>query len=226
MRRTSNLYAAGRIFGWLLFLALLASVAAHADTINLGNATISKANGGTAATTGGGAAQNLSHPYIICQSGSNSGASTTSASETNLGNCTIPANTIGAGGALRIRTLYSVTSSTNTKTVNIRLGTASCTKGSACSSGTQYLSFSINTTGFQNARCTTVIWNRAATNAQVGGAGTAGCNNTIGSGGGAPVTSAVDTTAASYINLDGNTNGTETITLEAYTVEVLPAGGN
>jgi hypothetical protein len=200
-------------------LWLLAAPAGHADTINLGGATVPKANGGTAAATGSGAAATLSHPYIICQNGSNSGHSTTSGSEVNIASCTIPANTIGAGGGLKITTLWSFASSTNSKTIIIRLGTAAGT------GGTSFLTDAFSTSGQQNARCTTIVWNRAAANSQVGAVGAANCSGGA-SGGGAPTTGAIDTTAQSVVNLDGNTNGTETLTLEAYTVEILPPGGN
>lgn len=180
----------------------------------------------TTHSTGQGAATTLSVPYVICQGGAG-GWSTTSASEHNLQNCTIPANTLGAGGALRIRTLWSMTGSTNAKTLTVRYGAGSCVAGSACSNGTTWLTTSITSSGVTSLRCETMVWNRAATNSQVGGAGTAGCGDSSnGSGGGASITAAIDTTAASYVNIDGTTNGTETITLEAYTVEILPAGGN
>lgn len=178
--------------------------------------SLPKANGGTGATTGAGAATNLSHAYILCQASPS--ASTTSATEVNLAVCTVPANTLGTAGSLRILTEWSMTGSTNAKNLVIRYSASS----GSTSLGNSYLNDSTAASGNVSAYCETKIWENGATNAQKGVGGSCA----TGFSGGATLTGAVDTTGLTYVNINGFVAGGNTLTLVAYTVYFEPAGGN
>ncbi len=130
-------------------------------------------------------------------------------SETVLAKTPIPAGAMAPNGCLRVRYLYSCTSNANTKTFTIRL------------TGTAMRSFSVtaNSSVWEEIN----IWNRGALNNQVwqpggapagnGGGGTSGAN---------PGTSSVNMAALQNLIIAGSlANAADTITLEAYTVELL-----
>lgn len=170
--------------------------------------TLPKANGGTAATTGQGAASNLSLPYVLCQSAV-AASHTGNTNETTLATCTIPANAMGANGCLTLDAFFSYTNSANNKNLRARLGGIS---------GTVY-TVSVQTTSLGVRFVGTEICNRNATNSQVGGVGTAFA--------GAPITSAVDTTASTTVVFTGQlTNSGETVTLEMSRVRLAASAGN
>lgn len=132
-------------------------------------------------------------------------------SEDTLATISVPANTLGANGSLRITTHWSFTSSANTKTMRVRFSGAA---------GATY--FQINGTTQQFYTVTTTIANRNATNSQGGNsafvtaAASAGLQST------SALTSAVDTTATTSVVISGQKAlGSETMTLEGYTVEVI-----
>jgi hypothetical protein len=130
-------------------------------------------------------------------------AHTGSTSETTLASVTIPAGSMGANGRLRITSLWSGTNSANNKTMRHKFG------------GTNY--FAQNMTTHQSWRQETEIGNRNATNSQIGNS-----NNSWGSGGVAPNTSAVDTTVDTTVLLTGQlANAADTLVLESYRVEIL-----
>lgn len=141
----------------------------------------------------------------------------TDANETQLVAVTIPANTLGANGFIRVTGMWSYTNSATTKTMRVRFGASGAGTG-----GTGYHSQSATTTASQMQQ--TIIGNRNATNSQVGptSAGTGGWSTSAT----AFVTSAVDTTAAAEVHfgcLFGGAASAQTITLEGYVVEVFPA---
>jgi hypothetical protein len=129
--------------------------------------------------------------------------------ETALATIAIPAGYMGAQGRLRITTLWTVTSSANNKTIRTRFGGMS---------GTIYQSRVVTTVGV--VRSVVEIENRGAANSQVGGPTDL---DSYGTSTGAVVTSSVDTAAASTdLCITAQlANGTETMTLQAYAVELL-----
>lgn len=150
-------------------------------------------------------------PYIICQSGAPASVTGTT-SETNLATCQIPANTLGANGAIRITALWTNNNSANSKTFIEKLSTAS--GGTA---GTAYFSGVVTTTISENSQH--IIRNANATGSQIGSAA-----GLIGPGAaaGAAVTSTIDTTANAFVNFNCTLANTgDTCTLAGYTVEVL-----
>ncbi|WP_288430196.1 hypothetical protein [uncultured Agrobacterium sp.] len=128
---------------------------------------------------------------------------TGSTAETTLATITVPARSMGANGKLRITTMWSFTG-TGAKTSRVRFG------------GNNIQGVGVTTS--LNARYLCEVENRNAENAQVAAQGNfAG----IGSGGGAALTLAVDTTTDTAILLQGTlATASESITLESYTVEL------
>lgn len=131
--------------------------------------------------------------------------------ETTLATITVPANSLGANGRVRITTVWSMTNSANNKTTRIRYSGAS---------GTSYMAVIHTTsTSYRDQR---EICNRNATNSQVGGpvGGFGGFGNNPGN---TVATSTVDTTVDQTIVITGTLANTgETITLESYLVELIP----
>lgn len=169
-----------------------------------------KVNGGTAATTGYGAANNLSLDYILGQS-SVAVSHTGDLNEFTFATCTVPANAMGANGKLEVSGLWTFTNSVNNKTLRIRFSGISGT----------ILSSSVNTTT-ATQHFWGIIGNRNATNSQI--ASFAQLNTATGS---APITAAIDTTAGTTVLLTGQLANTgETIQLESWTCKLIPAGGN
>jgi len=137
---------------------------------------------------------------------------TGSTSETALATIAIPAGAMGANGQLRIITLWSMTNNANNKYPRIRLGGIS---------GTIYLGATQSSVASQKTQ--TIIRNRNSQSSQIGFA----ASGTLGAYGVGPttvanVTSAVDTSAAQDLVISGQlATGTDTLTLESYTVEIL-----
>lgn len=127
--------------------------------------------------------------------------------ETVLASITIPGGMMGPNGALRISALDTRTSSANNKTVKVKLGAMA---GYNSTLGAGVVGVSQITT----------IRNRNSVSAQVVlGASIAG----TGSSAAGPVTGSIDTSVDQVLTITGTlTNVGETITLEGYTVEVLP----
>lgn len=140
---------------------------------------------------------------------SNSAQSVTgTASETTLATITIPARSMGESGTLFITTVWSYTNSANAKSCRVRFSGAS---------GTQFLAVSPTTTASMRAQCQ--IGNRASTSSQVGGPSGATAFGVVAA---SPITSSVDTTVDTTVVITGQLANTgETLTLEAYTVELL-----
>lgn len=135
-------------------------------------------------------------------------------SETNLAAIRVPANSLGPKGLVRVNILFSYTNNANTKTLTLRW-----TAGSAATSGG--LIGANPVTASADGNLLFIIRNAGATNAQIA---------TVGGNGATPygvlaaalVTNTVDTTADSFLNINGTLGvGTDTITLLGYSVEIL-----
>lgn len=127
--------------------------------------------------------------------------------ETTLASVTIRGGSMGPNGSLRISHLWSYTNSANTKNLRIKFG------------GTTYFLTQPNVTA--TATGVTFVRNRTAAS-QVGMGATIGGSG-AGTVAGAAVTSALDTSADQVITFTAElTNTGETITLEGYTVEIIP----
>lgn len=130
--------------------------------------------------------------------------------ENTLATIAIPARSMGLNGRLRVWTLWTTTSSGNNKTVRVRLGGAA---------GTAFLNSNVTTSvGTGDVR---LISNVAADNSQKG----AGASVFTANGGtsGTPVTGAIDTSADTTLVISGQkASSGETLTLESYSVELLP----
>jgi len=130
--------------------------------------------------------------------------------ENTLATCTVPANAMGLNGQLHIVTSYSYTNSANDKTVRVRFS------GGA---GTIFSS-DLETTSVSHTYLT-MISNRGATNSQVGSVSGAQTNPYAASGG-ALVTAAVDTTAATTVVITcQKETGAESCVLEKLSVELI-----
>lgn len=165
------------------------------------NYVTAKINNGTTDTIWG-------RPYILKQSAVavSAGADTT---EDTLATITIPANIIGPNGSVEVLTLWSYTNSANNKTLRVRFSGAS---------GTQYLNTAVTTTA--TLQHLAIIRNVNSASSQK-----AGYNGTVSfsTSGNAPVTSSVDTTAATTVVITGQkASSGETLTLESYEVRVKP----
>lgn len=134
------------------------------------------------------------------------GADTT---EDTLATITVPANSMGANGRLRITTTWTTTNSANSKTLKVKFG--------GTSYGTMVITASAATMDMRT------VGNRNATNSQVGSS-----SGTIGGFGNssatAPITSAIDTTASTTVAITGQkASSGELLTLESYSVELFYA---
>ncbi len=153
-------------------------------------------------------------PRLLAVGGTSVLSHTGNTNETVLATVAVPANSMGANGVLRVRSVWTVTNNANNKTRRIRFGAAGAGTG-----GTVALGFASASTG--SAQHFTQIQNRAATNSQ------AGMQTGAGSGGFAEAstgatTLAIDTTAATELAITGQlASGADTITLEIYSVELL-----
>lgn len=138
---------------------------------------------------------------------SDSGAGDTD--EDTYATCTIPGGLMGSNSSLRVNSMFAFTNSGNNKTLRGRWSTVS---------GTAFISTIVTTQ--QTFRNQAIIGNRNATNSQVG---LATGTSAYGSGAGAVVTAAIDTSAdTTFVLTCQKATGTETCTLESYTVELMP----
>lgn len=128
-------------------------------------------------------------------------------SETTLATVAVPANALGPNGMLRITSLWSFTSSANTKTLKVAFG------------GSNFVH--ITPTATQSFQTVTTIFNRNAANAQVGPITAAGSGGGFGSLGSSLFTATVDTTTSKDVQFKATlANAGESITLEAYLIEL------
>lgn len=178
-----------------------------------------KANGGTASATGTGAATNLSHNYILCNQTTQQPSTplTGTLTETVLASCTVPANTIGATGQLRISTAVQRNAAgTSSVTFKVRWGTAGTIADA------QIQSVGVSTGAVAAVLYPAFIANRAATNSQIYFNAATCCTL-----GGAFPTLAVDTTTQTIVTVTGTLGNTgDNEATEVFLVEYLPLGGN
>jgi hypothetical protein len=129
----------------------------------------------------------------------------------------VPGGTLGLNGSLFVDTYWTFTGSTNSKTPQIRLHTASAATG-----GTAYITPAITTGTVVADRLQTTIKNRNSASSQVGPAaalfgGTGTTTSAV------PVTSSIDTSSDTYVNIVGTmASGAETMNLEFYEVRLVP----
>jgi hypothetical protein len=164
--------------------------------------------GNVGAITGGSITTVSGVPYVLAQSF----VVATAAADTNentLATITVPANTLGANGGLRILTQWSMTSSANNKTIRVRYSGAA---------GSQFGLVIATTRTGQNL--VTHIVNANATNSQKGGSyGTDSSGQALNN---QNVTASADTTASTTIVITGQkATAGETLSLEGYLVEVI-----
>lgn len=136
-------------------------------------------------------------------------ANTGNTTENTVATITIPANSMGANGYIRVISTWTTTGNTNTKTVRVKFN------------GTIYTIVNHTLSTALMVQAITIIQNRNNTSSQIGGpAGTEGIERSIN---GAAITSAHNTTGALDVTLTAQctTSGSDTITLERYTVEVV-----
>lgn len=129
--------------------------------------------------------------------------------ETTLATITVPANAMGPNGVVRITTLWSYTNSANNKVLRVRFGGTG---------GTIYLNTTKTTTAsFRDQRQIANVNSASSQKGAPNGLGAGGWGDTTAG----LATGAIDTTADVDILIRGTLANTgETITLEAYTVEV------
>jgi hypothetical protein len=138
-------------------------------------------------------------------------ASTNTTSEEVLVTVAVPANAMGANGFLLADLVWNCTSNANVKTARVRFGASGAGTG-----GTVFNSPALTSTS--GARFLARIANRNATNSQVGGSAPTNITGLATGAANAP-TSAIDTTAASEIAVTSQkATGTDSMTLESYTV--------
>lgn len=130
--------------------------------------------------------------------------------ETELANVAVPAGLLGHNNALETDDVWTMSGSSSSRKLRERYS------GSA---GTTHMLISTSSSANVGARGNVVIRNRNATNSQVSGnqGGALGVSSV------APVTGSVDTTAATSVSLTAElASGADTITLESYSVQLMP----
>lgn len=132
-------------------------------------------------------------------------AHTGTTSETTLATLTLPANIMGVNGVVRVMLLWSATNNANNKTVRFKFG------------GSTFYAVAITT----GVMCQAIVEvpNRNNASSQVGAQS---AFNGVGNGGAAVITAAVNTANAVTMLITGElANSADTITIEAYSLEVL-----
>lgn len=136
--------------------------------------------------------------------------------EAILATIPVPPNAIGKNGRIVIDVAWSYTNSANNKTNRIRFGASGSGIG-----GT--IIQSLVTTTSVLFRTNAVLANVNAANVQKSYPAIGALTSIYGVGSGGVTTTAIDTTAATEINITGQLAlGSETITLEAYQVILYP----
>lgn len=170
-------------------------------------AGLASANGKFPYFTGSGTAA-LADNFRMLAASAVSASHTGNTNETTLATVTIPAGAMGANGALRINSLWSYTNSGNTKTLRNRLDGIS---------GTVFMSAAPTTTASAHD-AGRIIQNRNSVSSQVCRASGAAS----GPAATAVITGAKDTSGALDLVFTAQlANSGETITLEAYSVEIM-----
>jgi hypothetical protein len=174
------------------------------------------ANGGTNATGGLGAANNLSLTYTVCQSGAPVSLTGTTA-ETVLATCTIPASALSANGCFTVWAIWSETVSSTTGQLLTRYAATSGT------GGTEVMGYTINNVAYTSFTSVTRVCNLNATNSQVAFTGAV----FLGAAAAGLARPAVDTTASSVVSIDAKPgSASDTFTLMDYAVTLGASAGN
>lgn len=152
--------------------------------------------------------------HTILGASAASGMSVTgTTSETILATVQIPGGAMGANGIIRVTSLWSMTSSANTKTLTWRFGAAGAGIGGTTYSGTPVTTSSL----FHDMR---LVRNITASTQK--GLSSGNPTGGLGVSSGALVTSSVNTANAAEVAFTATlTNTGETITLESYLVELI-----
>jgi hypothetical protein len=151
--------------------------------------------------------------YVIASMKTAPVSHTGDTNETALATITIPANTIGIGGHIIVKSIWGWTNSANNKTIRTRLGGIS---------GTEFQTTVATTT--VAGRFEVEIANQDAANDQVSIARGFGSGVFFGVTSGALEAGAIDTTVEQDLVLSAQLANTgETITLHSYTVELIRA---
>jgi hypothetical protein len=126
--------------------------------------------------------------------------------DTTVATVSVPANSMGANGALRVHTTWGMNNNANTKNVNVKFD------------GSAIMGFGFaSITAFSDLR---YLRNRGVTNKQVGHPSGQG---SLSSGTMTPVYLAVDTTAAKNITFTMSpATASDYVVLEGYSIEVIP----
>lgn len=141
-----------------------------------------------------------------------SGAADTA--ENILATVNIPGGAMGLNGMLRVETKWTVTGSANAKTCRVRLGGIG---------GQAYQLTAFGASDIAQHDLTTIA-NRGAANSQIGRISSAGAGG-WGVSTGAHTTASIDTSAATTLVITGQkASAGETLTLEAYLVELIIPG--
>lgn len=194
-------------------VGLAAPAAAGSTTYTLpsadGSANMPLVTNGSAALSFGSSAQVLSQnwrtPYVFYISGA-AASITGTTTETTLASTTIPANALGANGALRITPLWGATG-TNTKTLRVKLG------------GTAFVATALTTQ--LSAQNMSIIRNTNATNSQVSTPAVHG-NGGLGGSSAAVTMGSVDTTTSQTLEFTAQlTNTGESATFYGALVEII-----
>ena len=176
-----------------------------------GGTDVPVTDGGTGASAAIGACANLAAVFILGKSAaSSSGAADTN--ENVLATITVPAGAMGVNGALKIKFATSHTNNANNKTYRVRLGGIS---------GTAFLTHLFTAT--VRIMYELVIQNDASASAQKSyrNAITSAASNNVE----AFATGVINTASAQDIVITAQkATGTDTMTLEMYTVELLSDG--
>jgi len=132
-------------------------------------------------------------------------AVTGTTAETDLNTYTLPANTLGTTGGLRIKVTSVVNDATDNKTVKVFLGATVLYTDTATAAADRHIEVQLLNTGTTNSQRSIGILTRGS------------------SSGTTYATAAIDTTAAVIIKTTGTlVNSADTITAKIFSVEILP----
>lgn len=146
------------------------------------------------------------YSYVLAKSAT-AASITGTVTETTLGTFTIPAGAIGPNGQVEIYTLWSVTGSTNSKTLRVNFGASSVA------------SLPIVAAAGMSAQIFTRVANRNSASSQVAFTPAA---TGIGQGAAANAFTSINTANAVVVNITGQlANMGETITLESYSIRII-----
>ncbi|GIK48045.1 MAG: hypothetical protein BroJett013_07420 [Alphaproteobacteria bacterium] len=148
-------------------------------------------------------------PYVLAQSAVASAPVTGTTAETTLATVRVPAHSLLPNGRLRITGVFTVTSSTNAKTLRVKFA------------GGTYHNIQTTTTGVISSRFEVIVAN---VNSESSQKSAGGGNGALGFSSSALVTSSNNTAVDQFVTFTGILgDGSEQIVLESYCVEVLPA---